>query len=59
MQQVKELPKVIVRQHLQALKISTWLTCHFWRNNQPRALRVKARQVIQALFQSGLPCVLS
>jgi len=48
----------LVRNHLEALHISSFLTSHFRRTNQPMAVKVTPEGVIKALNEVGVKCVL-
>jgi hypothetical protein len=48
----------IVRNHLDALHASSWLTSYFRRKHQPMAIKVTPERVIKAVHEAGVKCVL-
>jgi hypothetical protein len=57
-QRVHAIPESIVRSHLQALEISTWLTEYFRQEHEPMATEVAPRRVIEVLNEAGVKPVL-
>ena len=47
-----------VRNHLEALRTSSWLTTYFRRKHQPMAALVTAEKVVETLYEAGVRCVL-
>jgi hypothetical protein len=50
--------EALVQSHLEALHTSSWLSSHFREHYRPMAIDVKPEQVIAALHQAGISCVL-
>jgi hypothetical protein len=49
---------VTVSQHLEGIRVSSWLTSYFRHKHEPMAVDVKPEDVIARLHEAGVKCVL-